>query len=80
MATAVRWQYKKDLRMADNKAKAWADYTAEEAQKLEALYQTYKVTKADGKLSADYSVDFKDMFQYRNDDANRQRPVRRLDP
>ena len=79
-----QWQYKSDLRKGDDKDEAWSDYSAADAAILEAAYQKFKGTKSRAKKVVEvkmpggvYSCQLVHMIQFRNDDYDRQRPIRR---
>lgn len=77
---AVVWEFKQDLRF--NKAGksediGWAPYADADSAKIEKAYQK---KQAKVKLNDTYTVNLKgNLFQHRNDDFNRQRPVRRVE-
>jgi hypothetical protein len=81
---SARWQFKVDLRKKADNNSAWQDYTAAESAKIEALFSHYTAAKSktkavkEPKLNDEYHVDFVELIQYRGDDANRQRPIRRV--
>lgn len=84
MAKAI-WQFKTDLRKGNKNDAAWSSYSDGDSAIIEAahvLFEAANGTVAKKKvqtapLNATYSVNFREMIQYRNDDENRQRPIRR---
>lgn len=78
----VTWQYKIDLRKADDKNEAWSNYSAADSGVIEAGHQVFLKSskrKVVAKLNDQYSVHFKDLVQFRVEDRSRQRPVRRVE-
>ena len=83
---AFKWQFKADLRKANKNDKAWQDYPTADSDLMEKHFEPYNnATTAKEKkklerinLNATYGADFEDLIQYRLDDENRQRPIRRV--
>jgi hypothetical protein len=72
----VDWQFKVDLTKDDDDATAWQSYGAHDSGRLEAAART---RDEEFELNSTYSVSFADMIQFRVDDHDRQRPIRRVD-
>eukprot|EP00755_Sulcionema_specki_P024018 Sspe_Gene.80298::Locus_50600_Transcript_2_2_Confidence_0.667_Length_837::g.80298::m.80298 len=71
----MSWYWKSDLRLADKNPDAWTLYGPNDIRKIETAYQ--KGGKKVLKLNATYYVDFKNMIQYRADNDQNQRPIKR---
>jgi hypothetical protein len=72
----VKWQFKIDLRKKNDDDDAWNDYDDKDSRRLEANYISYDDEFA---LNTTYAVDFTSMAQFRRDDRERERPIRRVD-
>jgi hypothetical protein len=70
------WQFKVDLAKDDDDATAWQSYGAHDSGRLEAAARR---RDEEFELNSTYSVSFADMIQFRVDDRDRQRPIRRVD-
>jgi hypothetical protein len=81
--SAGEWQFKVDLRKGDDDASAWQSYSAHDSGRIETACRTRSgAVDADDdafELNSTYSICFSEMIQYRADDRERQRPIRRLD-
>mmetsp|Transcript_5729 Transcript_5729/g.10922 ORF Transcript_5729/g.10922 Transcript_5729/m.10922 type:complete len:173 (+) Transcript_5729:43-561(+) len=73
----MSWFWKGDLRFKDGVKTAWTQYSAADTKKIESAYQKKTVIL---KLNKKYNVDLKKMFQYRESDSDRQRPIKRVEP
>jgi hypothetical protein len=81
-----KWQFKVDLRKKDTDAKAWSDYSDADSKIIEKQFLKAKALQEKGKakllgevmISSEYGVHFDDMVQFRRDDRQKQRPVRRV--
>lgn len=69
----MSWFFKKDLRLKEG---GWLTYADEQSEKIEAAYQDKKKKI---KLTDTWSINLVEMYQYRNSDRSRQRPIKRED-
>lgn len=85
VAPAAVWQFKTDLRKSNKNDLAWTSYSDADSAIIEAAFVIYDGTTGNAAkkkvqtapLNGTYSVNFRDMIQYRNDDETRQRPIRK---
>eukprot|EP00039_Didymoeca_costata_P017674 m.329482 g.329482 ORF g.329482 m.329482 type:complete len:649 (+) comp16567_c0_seq21:325-2271(+) len=69
------WFWKKNLSMKDSNKKAWMKYDDTMSQILTKGFKKDPTAK-DYPLDATFSVNFADRFQFRTEDAYRQRPIK----
>eukprot|EP01098_Paradermamoeba_levis_P003434 TRINITY_DN1566_c0_g1_i1.p1 TRINITY_DN1566_c0_g1~~TRINITY_DN1566_c0_g1_i1.p1 ORF type:complete len:135 (-),score=55.52 TRINITY_DN1566_c0_g1_i1:52-456(-) len=68
----MAWFFKSDLRYKGDIG--WTPYSEEESEKIE---EAYKAGKKVAQVNDKYKINLKEMFQYRVDDTNKQREVKR---
>eukprot|EP01126_Amoeba_proteus_P055407 TRINITY_DN6872_c0_g1_i2.p1 TRINITY_DN6872_c0_g1~~TRINITY_DN6872_c0_g1_i2.p1 ORF type:complete len:115 (-),score=20.12 TRINITY_DN6872_c0_g1_i2:395-739(-) len=68
------WYYKGDLRFKDGRDEGWTAYSTLENEKLERAWKANKIVV---KINDKYKVDLSKMFQFRIDDHDKQRNVKR---
>jgi hypothetical protein len=81
--SAGEWQFKVDLRKADDDDSAWQGYSAHDNGRIETACRTRSgnvdADDDEFELNSTYSICFSEMIQHRVDDRERQRPIRRVD-
>jgi hypothetical protein len=77
--SAGEWQFKVDLRKSDDDDSAWQGYSAHDNGRIETACRTRSDDDDDFELNSTYSISFAEMIQFRVDDRERQRPIRRVD-
>jgi len=75
-APKAKWWFKKDLRLRDDKEEGWAAYSIGDTDAIEKAFRAKKESLL---LNDKYTINLKEMMQYRNDDSYKQRPVRRIE-
>jgi hypothetical protein len=72
------WQFQVDLRKSKEDHTAWQSYSAHDSARIEAA-ASERDDEDEFELNSTYNVSFADMIQFRCDDRERFRPVRRID-
>lgn len=73
---SFQWYFLNDLRYEPDGDKGWIAYAPEDSAVIEEAYQAGKSTAS----LKNWTVHVKKLYQYRNDDHQRQRPVKRGPP
>eukprot|EP01059_Diplonema_ambulator_P006044 TRINITY_DN15816_c0_g3_i2.p1 TRINITY_DN15816_c0_g3~~TRINITY_DN15816_c0_g3_i2.p1 ORF type:complete len:517 (+),score=191.80 TRINITY_DN15816_c0_g3_i2:50-1600(+) len=83
LSSKAKWYWQSDLRKTKAKEtddSAWTAYSAKDNKIIEEAYQSKKKNMKLKSNNRSYVVDFKEMIQYREDDDNLQRPIKREAP
>eukprot|EP01116_Phalansterium_solitarium_P008688 TRINITY_DN22642_c0_g1_i1.p2 TRINITY_DN22642_c0_g1~~TRINITY_DN22642_c0_g1_i1.p2 ORF type:complete len:189 (+),score=27.82 TRINITY_DN22642_c0_g1_i1:167-733(+) len=73
----MAWYWKQNLSAPDSNIDAWVAYGDADSIRIERAFCRHQKTF---KLSDEHRLDFVEMIQYRLEDRNRQRPIRRMTP